>query len=80
MFGADLLTNTTDLTPGDWYRIDVLATATFANLTTTTVSLNGAAPTNLTALAVPATMTLLGKFTRINLTSGTVIAYRNKAF
>lgn len=74
--GADIITNNSDYTNGKWCAVMALTDTVFANLGNASISLNGAAPATLTALSLGAGKFLYGRFDRINLTSGSVIAYR----
>jgi hypothetical protein len=71
-FGAEVITDTAARTSKDYSAITVLADATFSTLTG--VSITGNA---ITGFAIPAGITLLGRFTAVTLTSGKVIAYNN---
>lgn len=63
--------NTTGAKTGKWYKIVVIAAATFTTLTAG----NSVSSDTMTGVAIPAGTILLGDFTAITLTSGTVIAY-----
>lgn len=78
LLGADLITDTTDTANASWSAIAVLDDATFTILETPTVSLNRAAPTNLNGQTFARGTILFGKFTRIQLSVGRVIAYRGE--
>lgn len=78
-FGADWFDDSADHTGGDWGMITVLADATFTVLETSTICLNGVAPTNLNGKIVTRGINIYGRFTRIQLASGSIIAYRATA-
>jgi hypothetical protein len=68
--GADFY-NDTNAKTGSWWKIYVVSAATF---TTLTHNLGG---NTMTGVAFPAGTELIGLFTAITLTSGSVIAFRN---
>ena len=60
---------------GDWCVITALTDATFTDLVTSTISLNGAVPGSLGGKVLGKGLSLFGRFSTIELTSGSVIAY-----
>ena len=76
--GADWIDNTSART-GDWLAITCLVDATFSLCSNSTISKNGAAPSNLGAITLPKGVTIYGRFSAITLDAGTVIAYRADA-
>lgn len=67
--GSDLY-KTTSAHTGNWHAIAVLSAATFTTLT------DAKRGGNTFTGAVPAGMTIYGRFTAITLASGRVLAYR----
>jgi len=60
---------------GDWQAIQAITDTKFHTLTG---NISGLASTNSTnAITVPAGLAIYGKFTRFQLHSGSVLAYRN---
>jgi len=78
--GGDWIDNTTNLdgvAAGVTWGIITATTATvFTTLTTSTISVNGAAITNLNGKTLAAGLSIFGRFTSITLTSVSIIAYR----
>lgn len=76
-WGADWIDDTQDHTSNDWVAITAILDTTFAVLEGSTVALNGAAPANLNGKVLSRGLTIFGRFTRMQLSSGgAVIAYR----
>ena len=74
--GADYITNTNTHT-GRWSVIQVIADATFNAVVQDSIFLNSApTPYNFAGVVLTAGTVIYGNFTSIDLTSGTIIAYR----
>ena len=71
-FGAEVITDTAARTSKNYAAITLLENSIFSTLTGE--SITGDA---ITGFAIPAGITLLGRFTAVTLTSGKVIAYNN---